>query len=79
MSKGGVSLIISIIIRVVKIWDKLLFKLRGYFYGLVSIKKVFSFFSHFIDTNIDVVVNFIDVQSSFAFELFLDEEFIELW
>ena len=79
LSKGGVGQIISIIISVITIWDKLLFKLRGYFYGLVISKKVLSFFSHSVNTHLDVAIEFIYVQSSLAFELCIDEEFIELW
>ena len=63
----------------VTIWEKVLFKLRVYFYGMVSMKEVFQEYSHRINTNLDVVVEFLEVHSSAAFELYLDEEFIGFW
>ena len=72
-------MIITIIGRLITIWDKVLFKLRVYFYDLVSIKEVFSESSHHIDTYLYVVVEVPDVHSSVIFELFIDEEFIEFW
>ena len=57
-------------------WDKLLFKLRVSFDGLVIRKNVLSKSSHRIETHIDVVVEFIEVHRSVAFELYLDDEFI---
>ena len=41
LSKEVVDLRITRIVRVITIWDKLFFKLRVSFYGLVSSKKVF--------------------------------------
>ena len=40
--KGSVGLEIQIIVRMVMIWDKLLFKIIFYFGSLVSRKKLFS-------------------------------------
>ena len=79
LSKGSVGMIITIIGRVITIWDKVLFKLRVYFYDMVSPKEVFSESSHHIDTYLYVVVEVPDVHSSVIFELFIDEEFIEFW
>ena len=61
MYKGSVYMIITIIVRVISIWDKVLCKLRVYFDGLVRKNKVFYEYIQCIDTNIDVVVEFIDV------------------
>ena len=77
VSKGSVGLCIPRIGRVIPIWDKLFFKLRVSFYGLVSRKKVFSESSRRIETHLNVVLEVLEVQSSVAFELCLDEEFIE--
>ena len=74
VSKVSVGLCIPIIGRVITIWDKLLFKLRVSFYGLLFLES-----SHRIETHLDVVVEVIEVQSSFAFEFYLDEELIEFW
>ena len=41
--------------RVIAIWDKLLFKLRVSFDGLVIKKEVFYEYSHHIETHLDVV------------------------
>ena len=54
------------------IWDGLFFKIRVYFDGLVSRKKVFLESSHLIDTHLDVVVELLDFHSSFAFGLCID-------
>ena len=43
---------------------------------LVIRKKVFSESIHHIETYLDVVVEFLEVQRIFAFDLCLDEEFI---
>ena len=72
MSKGSVGVIILRIGRVIMIWDGLFFKIRVYFDGLVSRKKVFLESSHLIDTHLDVVVEVLDVCSSFAFGLCID-------
>ena len=63
--------------RVFAIWDKVFFKIRVSFDGLVISKEVFSESSHRIETNIDVVKEVIEVQSSVSFELFFYEELIE--
>ena len=47
-----------------------------YFDGLVSMKKVLSGSSPRIETRLDVVVEFFEVQISASFELCIDEEFI---
>ena len=70
---------IPIIGSVTTIWDKLFFKIRVYFAVFLRRKKVFLESSHLIETNIDVVVEFIEIQSSVDFEFCIDEEFIEFW
>ena len=70
---------IPILARVITIWDEILFKTRVSFDGLVTRKKVFSEFSHLIDTYIDVAVEVLETQISVSFEFCLDEEFIEFW
>ena len=77
MSKGSVGLIILIIGGMIIIWYEILFKLRVYFDKLVSTKKVLLESSYRIETCIDVVENFIEVQISVAFELYFDDDFIE--
>ena len=67
------------IIRVIEIWDEVFFKLRVSFDGMVIRNKVFSEYSHHIETHIDVVKEALEIQSSVSFELCLDEEIIELW
>ena len=62
-----------------KILDKLFFKLRVSFDGMVIRNKVLSYSSHHIETHLDVVVEVLDIQNSFAFELCLYEESIEFW
>ena len=76
MSKGFVGLRIPRIGRVITIWDKVLFKLRVSFDGLLIRKKVFLESNHRIKTHLDVVVEVLEVQISVAFEFCLDEEFI---
>ena len=79
MSKGVVGLIIPIIERLIKIWEKLLFKLRVSFDGLVIRNKVFLESSHRIETHLEVVVEILEVHSSVAFEFCLDVRSIEFW
>ena len=79
MSKVSVYLDIPVIGRVIAIWDEVLFKLRVSFDGLLSSKKVFSEYSHRIEAHLDVVVEFLEIQSSVSFEFCLDEELIEFW
>ena len=67
MSNIAVGISIIIIGRVIIIWDKVLFKLRVSFDGLLSRKRVFSESSHHIDRHLDVVLEFIEVQSSAVF------------
>ena len=63
----------------IAIWDKVFFKLRVSFYGLVIRKEVFSESSHRIDTHLGVVKEILEIQISVSFELCLDEELIEFW
>ena len=81
--KGLVKVILGLYIsrigRVITIWDKLFLKIGVYFGGLVRRKKVLLESSHHIDTHIDVIVEVLEVEGSVAFELYLDEEFIEFW
>ena len=67
VSKGIVGMIIPIIVRVITIWNKLFFKLRVSFDGLVIRKKVFLESCHRIETNLDVVVEVIELYSSVYF------------
>ena len=46
---------------------------------MVTRKKVFLESSHLIETNLGVVVEFLEVQSSVYFEFCLDEELIGFW
>ena len=63
----------------IAIWDKLFFKLRVSFDGLVIRKEVFSESIHRIERHVDVVKEVLDIQSSVSFEFYLDEELIEFW
>ena len=74
--KESVSFNMTRIGVVITIWDEVSCKLRVSFDGMVTRKKVLSDFNHRIDTNIDVFVEVLEVQSSVSFELCLDEEFI---
>ena len=49
------------------IWDKVLFKLRVSFDGLVIRKEVFSESSHRIETHFDVVKEVLDIYISVSF------------
>ena len=77
MFKGILYLNIPIIGRVITIWGKLFFKVRVSFDVLISRKKVFWDSSHRIETHLDVVVEVLEFQRSVAFELCIDEYFIE--
>ena len=79
MSKGIVYLDIPGIGRVIAIWEKVFFKIRVYFYGLVIRKEVFSESVHRIETHIDVVKEVLRVHSSVSFEFCLDEELVQFW
>ena len=70
---------IKIIGRLIIIWGELFFKLIVSFDGLVIRKKVLSESSHLIEKHLDVVVEVLEVQSIFSFDLFIGERFIELW
>ena len=79
VSKGSVYLNIPGIGRVITIWDEVLWKLRVYFDGLVTSKKVFLESSHHIETYLDVIAEVIKVQSIVYFKLCIFEDFIESW
>ena len=79
MSKGSVYLNIPRIGRVITIWYEVFFKLRVYFNVLVDRKNVLLYSIHRIETHTDVFVEVLEVHSSFSFELYIDEEFIEFW
>ena len=79
MYEGIVGIRVPRIRTVIMIWDEIFFKLRVSFYGLVRRKKVLSDSIHRIDKHIDVVVEVIEVHSSVAFGLCIDENFIEVW
>ena len=63
----------------ITIWYELFYKLRVSIDGLVTRNKVFLDSSHHIETHLDVVLEVLVVQSSFYFDFFIDEEFIEFW
>ena len=63
----------------IAIWDKVFFKLRVSFDGLVTRKEVFFEYSHRIETHIYVVKEALEIQSSVSFDLCLDKELIECW
>ena len=63
MSNGSVYLDIPGIGRVIAVWDKVFFKLRVSFDGLVIRKEVFSESSHRIETHLDVVKEVIEIIS----------------
>ena len=60
----------------ITIWDKVLFKLKVSFDGLVIRKELFSDYSNCIETHMDVVKEVLDIQSSVYFEFCIDEELI---
>ena len=63
----------------ISIWDEVFLKLRVSFDGLLTRKEVLSESSNLIEAHLDVVVEVLDIQSILSFELYLDEEIIELW
>ena len=77
IAQGSVGLCMTRIGMVRAIWDKVIFKVRISFDGIVSRKKVLPDSSPCIDTNLDLVVKVLEVQRSVSFEFCLDEEFIE--
>ena len=79
MSIGVVYLAISDVGAVIGIWDNVLFKIIVLLDGQVIRKELFSEFSYRIERHLYVVIEIIDIQSSFSFELYLDEELIKSW
>ena len=77
--QGSLGLFIPIIERVIKIQNVVFFKLRMSFDGPLIRKKVLLEYSHFINSQIGVVVEVLEFYRCVAFEFFLDEEFIEFW
>ena len=77
--QGNFYLKVPRIVRVITIWDEVLFKLIVSVDGLITRKKVLSESNNRIETHIDVFVEVLKVQSSVSFEFCLDEEFIEYW
>ena len=63
----------------IAIKEKVFFKLRVSFDGLVIRKKVFSESSHPIERHLDVVKEVLGIHISVSFEFCLDEELIESW
>ena len=61
------------------ILEKVFFKLRVSFDGLLIRKEVFSESINRIETHFDVVIEIIEIQSSVSFEFCLDEELTEFW
>ena len=54
--------------RLITIWYEVFFKLRVSFDGLVTRNEVFSESIHRIEALLDVVVEILEIQSSFSFE-----------
>ena len=79
MSRVDEDMIIPRIGRAITIWEKICFKIRVSFVELIIRNKVFLESSHHIEIYIDVIVEALEVQSSAAFELCLDQDFIEFW
>ena len=77
MSKGSVYLDIPGLGDVIEIWDKAIFKLRGFVDGQVIREKVYLESIHRIERRLDVVIEVLEIQSSVSFEFCLDEEIIE--
>ena len=73
MYKGDVYLKIPGIGSVITIWYEMFYKLRVSFDGIVSRKKVLYKSNHCIETHIDVVVEFLEVNTSVSFDLCLDD------
>ena len=63
----------------IAIWDKVFFKLRVSFDGMLIRKEVFYDSSHRIERHLDVVKEVLEIQISVSFEFYLDEELIEFW
>ena len=63
--------------RTILIWNKVFFKLRLSFDALVIRKEIFSESGYHIETNLDAVVEVLEVQISVTFDLCFDEELIE--
>ena len=63
----------------IAIWDEVFFKIRAYFYGMVTRKELLLESSHRIESHLDMVVEVIEFHSIVSFELFLDENLIEFW
>ena len=76
MFKGIVYLDIPGVGRVIAIWDKIFFKLRVSFDGLVIRKEVLSESSHRIEIHLDMVKEVLEIHISVSFEFCLDEELI---
>ena len=64
---------------VIAIWGKVFFALRVSFDGLVIRKEVFYESSQRIETNLDVVKDVLEIQSSVSFEFCLTGDLIEIW
>ena len=62
--------------RVIAIWDEVFFKLRVSFDGLVTRKKVLSESSHRIDAHLIVIIEALEINSSFSFEFCIYSELI---
>ena len=73
MYKESAYLNIPIILRFITIWYEVFFKLGVSIYVLVNRKKLFLESSHRIDTNLDVVVEVLKLNSIVSFEFYLDE------
>ena len=77
--QGSLYLDIPGVGRVFAIWDKVFFKIRVSFDGLVISKDIFSDSSHRIERHLDVVKEDIKIHISVSFKLCLDEDLIEFW
>ena len=65
--------------RVLMIWDKAFFKIRVSCDGQLIRNKAYLESSHCIERHLDVVIEFLEIQSSISFEFYLDEYLIESW
>ena len=63
----------------VTIWDEVFYKLRVSFDGLVTREEVFSESCHRIEAYLDLVVKFLDINSSLSFQIGIVEDFIYFW
>ena len=79
MSNGVVYLAIPFEGDVSGNWENVFFKIIVLLDGYEIRKEVFSEFSYCIERNLEVFVEILEIQISFPFEFYLDEEIIKSW